>query len=79
MQMDYIKHLCFDNKKRISAAKNEPAEITNVLYDHIRDYILDIVDSGKFTKTGKVVILGGIQINVQPDDYFEPRIFCVID
>jgi hypothetical protein len=77
--MDYIKLLCYENKDRIASAKNHAAEITNVMFEHIRDYITRIVDNDKFIKHRKIVMMGGIQINAQPDHYFEPRIFCVID
>ena len=63
-QMDYIKLLCYENKERIASAKNHAAEITNVMFEHIRDYILEIVDVEKFIKHRKIVIMGGIQINV---------------
>ena len=78
-QMDYIKHLLYENKPRIAAASNAAREITDIMFEHIRDYIMDIVDYEKFIKHRKIALLGGIQINVQPDDYFEPRVFLVLD
>ena len=78
-QMDYIKQLLYENKPRIAAASNAAREITDIMFEHIRDYIMDIVDYEKFIKHRKIALLGGIQINVQPDDYFEPRVFIVLD
>lgn len=78
--MDYIKSICFANKQRIAAAPNAAKEITDIMFDHIRNDILEIVDYDAFVvKHRKIVIMGGIQINVQPDDYFEPRVFIVLD
>lgn len=78
IQMQYIKNLVWQNRERISAADEPHAEVTYMLYEHIRDYILQIVDK-KYVKFGKIVILGGLQINVEPEDYFEPKIFICID
>ena len=38
---------------------------------------MKIVDRKYLHGEGKIVILGGIQINVTPDDYFEPK-FCLL-
>jgi len=64
VEMDYIKRLCYDNKERIAAADNQPAEITNLMYEHIHDYIMRIVDNQNLVQHRKIVIMGGIQINV---------------
>lgn len=77
-QMTYIKELAWLNKDRIADAPSSIAEMTKVLYEHIEDYILDIVDR-KYIGTGKVAILGGIQINVAHHDYFLPQMFKVMD
>jgi len=77
VQMQYIKNLIWKNKERITTAPNSIAEATYVLYDHIHDYIRHIVDK-KYIHHGKIMILGGIQINVEPDDYFEPKCFFVL-
>lgn len=78
MQMQYIKHVVWTNRERINAAKTPNAEVTYLMYEHVRDYVLEVVDK-QAIKHGKIVILGGIQINVEPDDYFEPMLFRVID
>ena len=70
--------MMWQNKTRIAFAPDAAAETTNVMFEHVRDYVLDIVDKKKI-KNGKIVILGGIQINVQPADYFEPKMMYVID
>jgi hypothetical protein len=74
MQMGYIKNLIWKNKARIAASHNQNMETTYVLYEHIEQYITKIVDK-KWLAKHKIMILGGIQINVEPDDYFEP-LFC---
>ena len=77
-QMEYIKAVMWQNKTRIGFAPDAAAETTNVMYEHVRDYVLDIIDKKK-AKNGKIVILGGIQINVRGADYFEPKMMYVID
>jgi hypothetical protein len=78
--MQYIKKLVWQNRKRIAAAAEPTAEITYVLYEHIRDYMLDVVDAKKKAHGGKIAILGGIQINVaHAHDWFEPKIFVIMD
>ena len=79
VQMQYIKNLIWKNKERISKAENCNAEATYVLYDHINEYIKEVVDKKYISGGGKIIILGGIQINVEPDDYFEPKCFIVMD
>jgi hypothetical protein len=77
-QMDYIKKLAWENKDRVANAKSSTAEMSKVLFEHIKDYILDIVDP-KYIGTGKIAILGGIQINVAHHDYFLPKMFTVME
>ena len=74
-QMQYLKKLIWRSKERINKAKCPEAEVTNFLYDHILHFIRNIIDVKKYAKGGKIVILGGIQINATPDDYFEPKCF----
>jgi hypothetical protein len=74
--MEYIKLLLWKHRERIKAAPNANAELTYVLYEHIWEKIKAIVDK-KYIHHGHIMILGGIQINVDPDDYFEPK-FCVL-
>lgn len=45
MQMDYIRHLMYQAKDRIKAAKSPHVEATRCMYEHIRDYIQEIVDT----------------------------------
>jgi hypothetical protein len=59
IQMQYIKNLVWQNRERINAAEEPNAEVTYLLYEHIRDYILQVVDK-KYVKSGKIVILGGL-------------------
>lgn len=80
VQMQYIKNLIWKNKERILKAENCNAEATYVLYDHIHEYIKEVVDKKYISGgKGKIIILGGIQINVEPDDYFEPKCFIVLE
>jgi hypothetical protein len=67
--MQYIKRLIWEHRERVSKAESSTVEVTKVLFEHIRDYILDIVDP-QFIGSGKIAILGGIQINVAHHDYF---------
>lgn len=76
--MGYIKHLVFKNKDRVAQSGQPIIEVTKVLYDHIKEYVIDIVDK-KFIGTGKIAILGGIQINVGHHDYFQPEMFTIFD
>ena len=76
--MQYIKHIVWKQKDRIKSAKNANAETTYVLYEHVRDYMKEIVDQ-KYIHNGKIIVIGGIQINVEPDDYFEPLTCFVMD
>jgi len=77
--MEYIKRLVWNHKDRIATAKSSTAEVSHVLFEHIRDYITDIVDK-KYVGSGKIAILGGIQINVaHHPDYFQPEMFIVMD
>ena len=78
VQMQYIKNVVWKNRERVNAAETPNAEVTYLMYEHVRDYVLEVVDK-QAVHNGKIVILGGIQINVEPDDYFEPMLFCVID
>ena len=39
-QMDYIKRLVWQNKARIEESSEPIAEVTYVLYEHIKEYIL---------------------------------------
>lgn len=78
-QMDYIKRLVWQQKSRIASAKEPHAELTYVIYEHIKDYIMDVIGT-KYIGTGKIAILGGIQINVAHNaDWFEPSMFIVMD
>ena len=77
-QMEYIKLLVWNNKDRIATANSSTAEVSHVLFEHIRDYITDIVDK-KYVGSGKIAILGGIQINVAHHDYFQPEMFTIMD
>jgi hypothetical protein len=58
-QMEYIKVLLWRNRQRIKSAPNPNAELTYVLYEHIRDKIKTIVDK-KYIHHGHIMILGGI-------------------
>jgi hypothetical protein len=40
--------------------------------------MVDIIDP-KFVGSGKIAILGGIQINVAHHDYFLPEMFTIMD
>lgn len=40
--------------------------------------MIDIVDK-KYVGSGKIAILGGIQINVGHHDYFQPEMFKIMD
>ena len=68
----------WQNKNRISFAPNAAAETTNLMFEHIRDKIINIVDKKKI-ENGKIILMGGIQINVKSGDYFEPKILYIID
>ena len=78
VQMDYIKYMVWHHRARISAAEEPASEVTSVLYEHTRDYFLDLLRN-KYKHKGKIILLGGIQINAEPRDYFEPRMYCVIE
>jgi hypothetical protein len=41
--MDHIKRLVWNERERISTASEPIAEITNVLYEDIRKFFLDVV------------------------------------
>lgn len=77
-QMQYIKRLVWNHKDRVSGAASPIAEVSKVLFEHIREYVADIVDK-KYIGSGKIAILGGIQINVAHHDYFLPEMFTVMD
>jgi hypothetical protein len=50
-----------------------------VIYEHIKDYILDIIKEHPIGN-GKIAILGGIQINIRDNyNWFEPKMFMVLD
>lgn len=72
MQMDHIKKLVWKNRERIGAAENAIAETTYVLYEQVQAYMDQCVDR-HFLKKHKIMLVGGIQINVEPNDYFEPK------
>ena len=76
--MDYIKRLVWQQRERITAAHEPAAEVTNVLYERSRDYFLDIIQR-RYKHQGNIIILGGIQINVEPMDYFEPKVFFMLE
>ena len=77
--MDYIKKLIWQNKERVQAAEEPISEVTYVLYEHIKEYITEVVGT-KYIGHGKIAILGGIQINVAHNqDWFEPNMFIVMD
>lgn len=78
MQMDIIKGVIWEQRERIKSAANANAEVTYVLYETLQDRIMKIVDP-KILHGGKIVMLGGIQINVEPDDYFEPKCLIMLD
>jgi len=65
-QMQYIKRLVWKQRERITAAKEPIAELTYVMFDHIKDYITDVVCKRPLGN-GKIAILGGIQINIGPN------------
>jgi len=58
-QMEYIKVLLWRNRQRIKAAPDANAELSYVLYEHIRDKIKNIVDK-KYVHHGHIMLLGGI-------------------
>lgn len=76
--MQHIQKLIWQQRQRIKSADTPIAEATLVMYEHIRDYLFEVVDT-KFLNGGKIILLGGIQINNDPDDYFEPRICLMMD
>jgi hypothetical protein len=76
--MDFIKHMVWQHKDRVSSSEEPAAEVTLVLFEHARDFFLDIIRN-RFKHKGKIVLLGGIQINAEPRDYFEPKIYSVFE
>jgi len=77
-QMQHINQVIWHNRQRIEASDAPIAEATYVLYEHIRDYIFEIVNT-KDLNGGKIIILGGIYINNDPYDYFEPKMCICLD
>ena len=74
MQMDYIKLLLWENRERIKAAEHALAEATYVLYEDLEKKLLESIDPKLLIKH-KIMLIGGLQLNVDPNDYFEP-LFC---
>jgi hypothetical protein len=67
--MDFIKQIVWRNKDRLSASEEPATEMVSLLYEHARDFFLDIIRN-RFQFKGKIILLGGIQINAEPRDYF---------
>jgi hypothetical protein len=49
-----------------------------LLFEDIRKFFIDVCRN-KYKHSGKVLLLGGIQINQNPLDYFEPKQFLLIE
>ena len=58
-QMEYIKNHIWKNRQRIREADNTIAEVTYVMYEHVVEYIIQIVDQ-KYLKNHKIMLIGGI-------------------
>ena len=69
-----------DGEKKLHTftADKPAAEVTRLLYEHDHGYFLELIGN-LYKHNGKIVILGGIQINAEPWDDFEPRLFFVIE
>jgi hypothetical protein len=70
--MDHIKRLVWNNRDRVTKANVPFAELSTLLYEDISKFFLDVCRN-KYKHTGRVLLLGGIQINQNPLDYFEPK------
>jgi hypothetical protein len=77
-QFDYIKRLVWKHRQRIHESQSPIVEVTRVIYEHIVYCIHKIVDR-KFLEKHKIMLCGGIQINVKPDDYFEPLFMTLLE
>ena len=78
VQMDHIKRLVWLERDRISKRTVPFRELTNLLFEDINKFFLDVCRK-KYKHSGKVLLLGGIQINQSPLDYFEPKQFLLIE
>lgn len=43
LQMNHIKRIVWNERKRCTSSKEPIAEVTNVLYEQARDFFLDLV------------------------------------
>lgn len=75
LQMDFIKRHVFRSKARIFASRNPEAELAFTMFEFVRDMMLSIV--GASALTGKLVLVGGLQINTALEDHFLP-LHCTI-
>eukprot|EP00559_Dactyliosolen_fragilissimus_P007477 CAMPEP_0184869638 /NCGR_PEP_ID=MMETSP0580-20130426/34825_1 /TAXON_ID=1118495 /ORGANISM="Dactyliosolen fragilissimus" /LENGTH=207 /DNA_ID=CAMNT_0027371251 /DNA_START=301 /DNA_END=924 /DNA_ORIENTATION=+ len=83
-QQTYVTSLLFPHKARLAKAhKNMPTELPLALYDAQQQMIDSIIAkaSQEVAGSGKIVLLGGIQINTPQDmdDYFLIRSFSILD
>ena len=70
-QMDFIKRGVWRQRARIAAKPQPEVELAFVVFELVRDMMLSIVNTEGLTH-GKIVLLGGLQINATPEDYFLP-------
>lgn len=66
------------HRQRIHESQNPIPEVTRVIYENIVSYINKIIDP-KYLAKHKIILCGGIQINVKPDDYFEPLFMTLLE
>ncbi len=73
-QMDVIKSGVYKEKARINASAQPMVELTQVLFEMNRDMLTQIIRacSIKMPIT-KFIVVGGIQINSTPCEFFQPQ------
>ena len=72
-QQDYITSRLSEYYHDIMKAPNQKAGVTYAMFDIAKDYLKSITK----VNTGKLVLIGGIQINMQHpcEDFFNPMLF----
>ena len=78
-QQIWVRNSLLPHSERLAAAEVEAAEVPLALFDCQDEMMKRIVDEmcGEVAEGGKIVLLGGIQINTPSgtSDYFLPKVF----
>ena len=77
--MDVIKHLLVSKVEEIKGAENEMAKLSYVMYDILKQFLEEILQSNWMGPNSKLAIVGGIMINSDGEgsDMFQPLMFEV--